>query len=181
MNRTLTIIMCGLLLALPVQAAPKAVKNFTPGARGTVLLFVASGCPCMDAHRLMVKSLLSKSQNTGINFYCIFSNEGESRVLIDHFFNQIGWDMPYIVDASGKLADRYNATHTPEAIVLDPALQMVFRGPIDDSSRNLGRVTQAYLQDALHDIQTGQPVRVADVQPTGCWIVTKNGIRLMGL
>jgi hypothetical protein len=178
MKITVVSLLCALVFALPVLAKPQLVKTFTPGPKGTVLLFVASGCPCMDSHRLIVQSLLKELQGSGINFYCIFSNEGETRILAEHCFNQIGWDTPYILDSQGKLADKYGATNTPQAIVLDAMRDVVFTGPIDDSSRNLGRVTQAYLQDALHDIMTGRAVQLSHVQPTGCWIVTKNGVKM---
>ncbi len=173
MKKFIAILLCTACIALPGFAKPQLVKKFTPGTQGTVLLFVASMCPCTDAHRIMVKNLMNEMQNRDITFTCVFSNEGETRVLAEHFFKQIEWDMPYVLDSKGKLAIQYGATNTPQAIVLDGLQQMVYRGPIDDSNRNLGRVKNAYLQNALHDVVAGQPVQMAEVTPTGCWIVRR--------
>jgi hypothetical protein len=179
MKKLISILLIGAAFtSVPAISAPRAVKNFTPGTRATVLLFVASMCPCTDAHREMVRNLVAEAEGSGINFYCVFSNQGETRSLVDHFFKQIGWDMPFVLDSQGKLADRFGATNTPEAVVLDAMQQVVFRGPIDDSNRNLGRVTKPYLKDALNDVRAGQAVQVAEVQPTGCYIVTKNGVKM---
>jgi hypothetical protein len=30
-----------------------------------------------------------------------------------------------------------------------------------------------YLENALHDVLSGQPVQLAEVTPTGCWIMRK--------
>ena len=169
--RFLLVTLCVVQIVMPLYAKPKLVKRYEPGARGTVLLFVASMCPCTDAHREMVKRLVADAYPRGVEFYCVFSNEGETRVLAEHFFRQLGWDMPYVLDGRGKLAQQYGATNTPQAIVLEGMTQMVYRGPIDDSNRNLGRVTKPYLQNALADVIEGRAVQVAEVPPTGCWIV----------
>jgi hypothetical protein len=162
-----------ILFTTALSAKPQLVKRITPGPRGTVILFVASMCPCMDAHRAMIRTLTEELQGQGINFVCVFSNAGETRDLAENMFRQIGWDMPYILDSRGTLAEKYGATNTPQAIVLDQFQQMVFRGPIDDSSKNLGRITQPYLKNALADLMAGQSVQVAEVAPTGCWIVSR--------
>ncbi len=173
MRRSLITLLGVVLIATSSFAKPQLVKRITPGTRGTVVLFVASMCPCMDAHRLMIKSLTESLQDQSINFICVFSNAGETRDLAEYMFKQVGWDMPYILDSRGTLAEKYGATNTPQAIVLDAFQQVVYRGPIDDSSKNLGRVTQAYLKNALNDLLAGQPVQLAEVAPTGCWIVRR--------
>jgi len=173
MKKIILLIISVLLVAAPLSAKPQLVKRYEPGARGTVLLFVASMCPCTDAHREMVKRLMADTESRGVDFYCVFSNAGETRDLAEHFFRQLGWDMPYLLDGRGKLAQQFGATNTPQAIVLDGMQQMVYRGPIDDSNRNFGRITKPYLQNALADVIDGRPVQIAEVPPTGCWIVSR--------
>lgn len=168
------IILTVVILAFGVvtlYAKPRPAKAITPGTKGTVLLFVASLCPCTDAHRVMVENLLEQNRSKGINFYGVFSNIGESQELVEYFFRSIGWQMPYLLDSSGVIAKKYKATHTPQAVVLSQSKKVLYRGPIDDSNLNQGRVTKAYLKNALDDILVGRTIKTPEVTATGCWIV----------
>ena len=161
-----------------LNAPPKQVRSFSPGTKGTVLIFVSSLCPCTDAHRQMVESILNQTNTKGINFYLVFSNKGESTDFIEYFYRSIKWDIPYILDTSGILLNKYKATHTPQAFVLSPQKKILYRGPIDDSNLNQGRVDKAYLKNALQDVLAGRAVKTPEVAGTGCWIVrdTNSGI-----
>ncbi len=151
---------------------PKRAKAIALGSKGAVLIFVASLCPCTDAHRIMVDNLVEKTGPEGIKFYAVFSNIGETEERAEYFYRNIGWDMPYYLDTDGKLAKEYKATRTPQTVVLSPKGKVLFNGPIDDANVNQGRIEHAYLQDALDDVLTDRPVKVSEVPPLGgCWIV----------
>lgn len=154
-----------------LNAPPKQVRSFSPGTKGTVLIFVSSLCPCTDAHRQMVESLLNQTKTKGIKFYLVFSNKGESTDFIEYFYRSINWDIPYILDTSGILLNKYKATHTPQAFVLSPQKKILYRGPIDDSNLNQGRVDKPYLKNALEDVLAGRAITSSEVAGTGCWIV----------
>ncbi|MCI0531966.1 MAG: redoxin domain-containing protein [candidate division Zixibacteria bacterium] len=160
------------LAGIVLATQPKEVKSAVPGQKGTVLLFVASLCPCTDAHRIMVDQLVEKYAPGEFRFYAVFPNLGENQERAEYFFRQIKWDMNFIIDATGKLAQRYKATRTPQAVVLNPKGKVLFNGPIDDANLNQGRVDHAYLKDALGDIRAGKTVKEKEVPPLGgCWIV----------
>ena len=151
---------------------PLRAKSIVPGSRGAVILFVASLCPCTDAHRIMVDNLVEQTRAKGIKFYSVFSNLGETEERAEYFYRNIGWKMPYYLDSDGVLASKYKATRTPQTVVLSPQGKALFTGPIDDANLYQGRVEHAYLQDALADIIAGKPVRAPEVPPLGgCWIV----------
>lgn len=151
---------------------PQRAKSIVPGGKGAVLLFVASMCPCTDAHRVMVENLVRETGPRGIKFYAVFSNIGETEERAEYFFRNIGWEMPYYLDAKGKLAKKYNATRTPQTVVLGPQGGVLFTGPIDDANINQGRVDNPYLKDALEDILAGKKIRQPEIPPLGgCWIV----------
>ena len=157
---------------MALTSQPKKAKSIDPGEKGSVLLFVASLCPCTDAHRIMVHRLVEKYAPDKFEFYAVFSNLGENSERAEYFFRQIKWDMNYIIDTKGKLAQRYKATRTPQAVVLNPKGKVLFNGPIDDANLNQGRVDHAYLKDALGDIRAGKTVKEKEVPPLGgCWIV----------
>lgn len=151
---------------------PQRAKSIVSGSRGAVLLFVASLCPCTDAHRVMVDNLVEQTGPKGIKFYAVFSNLGETEERAEYFYRNIGWKMPYYLDSDGALASKYKATRTPQTVALSPQGKVLFTGPIDDANLYQGRVEHAYLQDALADIIAGKPVRAPEVPPLGgCWIV----------
>lgn len=153
------------------------MANYVPGSRGTVLIFVSSMCPCTDQHKLEVRQLVSVTRSRGIGYYCIFSNIIENDARIAQFFKNVGWDMPYVLDGEGKLAKRFGASHTPQVIVLDQEGAPVYRGPIDDSSKNLGRIEHAYLRDSVNRILDDNDASFLEVPPLGCWLVTADDLK----
>jgi hypothetical protein len=119
----------------------------------------------------MVEGLLNQNKTKGIKFYLVFSNKGESADFIEYFYRSINWDIPYILDTAGILLNKYKATHTPQAFVLNSKKEVVYKGPIDDSNLNQGRVDNPYLKNALADVLAGRAVKTPEVAGTGCWIV----------
>ncbi|OGC90342.1 MAG: hypothetical protein A2142_03120 [candidate division Zixibacteria bacterium RBG_16_48_11] len=160
-----------LLLSLG-WAKPQRAKTIIPGKKGTVLIFVASLCPCTDAHRIMIDNLVEETSPKGFNFYSVFSNIGETEERAEYFFRNIGWKMPYYLDSDGKLAEKYKASRTPQTVVLNPRGDVLFNGPIDDANVNQGRVENPFLKNTLVDILANKAVRNPLVPPLGgCWIV----------
>lgn len=176
MRKIFVLFTLGLFCAGAMAAKPEQARRVIPGSRATVLLFVASQCPCTDQHRLIVSNLLDVVRPQGVKFYCVFSNYGETGELIQHFYRNIGWQMPYLMDGTSKLADRYGASTTPTAIVLDHRGRVVFTGPIDDGAKNQGRVDRAWLREALDDVLADRPVRTPEAKHIGCWIVRKSDL-----
>lgn len=139
--------------------------------RATVLLFVASHCPCSDPHRLLVQSLVHDYQRQGVKFYAIFSNRGETKELTGRFMHQTGWKFPWIIDRDGVLKERYQASLTPEAFLLDAKGKVVYRGAIDDSVPNLGQIQNPYLKTALVQLLERKTIDPKSTPPYGCYIV----------
>lgn len=81
-----------------------------------------------------------------------------------------GFPYPYLKDADGILAKRFGAVCTPHAFLLNPELQVVYSGRIDDS--RLGdRISSRDLENAVEDLASGRPVRTQQTEPFGCSIV----------
>ncbi len=166
------LLLAGIISTALAKQKPIRANSIVPGSKGAVLIFVASLCPCTDAHRVMVDNLLEKAGPEGIKFYAVFSNLGETEERAEYFYRNIGWNMPYYLDTDGKLAKDYKATRTPQTVALDRAKKTLYTGPIDDSNLHQGRVENPYLKNALEDILAGRPVRHPEVsQMGGCWIV----------
>lgn len=83
----------------------------------------------------------------------------------------------YFRDQDGKVGKLYDARTTPHMYVIDPAGTLVYAGGIDDirSSKpeDIAKATN-YVNAALSDLKTGQPVRTKNSQPYGCSVKYKN-------
>ncbi len=69
-----------------------------------------------------------------------------------------------------------NATHTPQVIAFNSERQIIYRGPIDDSSQHQGRVEHAYLPDQVQRLLDQEADEIQEVPPLGCWLVTKRDL-----
>lgn len=173
------IVIIGMLLPGLLSAAVTPnhkMSKLVPGKRGTVLLFVSSMCPCTDQHKLEVKQLMSVTQSRGISYYCVFSNITENDSRIGQFYRNIGWDMPYLHDENGRLAQKYGASRTPQVVMLDAAGTPVYRGPIDDSNKNLGKIEHAYLRNNVNALLNGESLDFTEIPAIGCWLVTTSDL-----
>lgn len=83
----------------------------------------------------------------------------------------------YFRDQDGKVGKLYDARTTPHMYVVDPAGTLVYAGGIDDirSSKveDIAKATN-FVNAALSDLKTGQPVRTKNSQPYGCSVKYKN-------
>ena len=77
--------------------------------------------------------------------------------------------VPFFKDWRNTVADRYGATLTPEAIVIDANGASRYQGAIDDA-RNEARVKIEAVKRAVEDLLAGRPVSVKPIRAFGCAI-----------
>lgn len=141
-----------------------------PNSKATVLIFVGSHCPCSDPHRQSVSSLVQKYEESGVKFYAIFSNKGETKELAERFMRNSGWNFSPILDSNGKWMKKYGAKLTPEVFLLDAKETVAYHGAIDDSVLNVGQIQHPYLQTALEQLLSGQKIFPKETKAYGCYI-----------
>lgn len=122
-----------------------------------------------------LQQLAATYQPRGVAFVGVFPNFYATDSAMLAFQNQ--YALPFAVekDPDFQLTNRFGATITPEAVVVDAAGQVVYRGMIDNAyfkpGKRRGTTTAYYLQDALEQLLAGEPVRKAQTQAIGCVIV----------
>ena len=83
----------------------------------------------------------------------------------------------YFRDQDGKVGKLYNARTTPHMYVIDGSGTLVYAGGIDDirssKAEDISRATN-FVNAALNDLKTGQPVRTKNSQPYGCSVKYSN-------
>lgn len=166
--KKIAILFVALFLLSPIL---RAKDDLNLGKKGTIFIFVASHCPCSDPHRLLIQSLVQQYREKGVSFQAVFSNKNESQELAKRFMKQNGWDFDFVIDQNGKVMKNYQAKITPEAFLLNPKGEILYRGAIDDSVSNMGQIKNPYLKTALVQFLSGKKIDPRETPPYGCYIV----------
>jgi hypothetical protein len=80
-----------------------------------------------------------------------------------------GFGFTILKDPDNRIADKLQASVTPEIYVLNSALELLYHGRIDDNSRGTA-ITSKDLRKALDEILDGKPVSVTRTKAFGCSI-----------
>ena len=145
------------------------------GERGTVVVFVANGCPTARAYEDRLNALADSVRARGVNLVAINSNNPalsppDTGAEVEKRANERGFRYPYLKDSDGALAKSFGAVCTPHAFLLGRSGRVLYEGRIDDS--RLGdRITSRDLENAIGDLLAGRDVRVPRTEPFGCSIV----------
>ena len=73
-------------------------------------------------------------------------------------------------DPDNKVADLYDARHTPEIFVVDKDGVLRYHGRIDENYEEPAKVTSPDLKNALDAMLAHKPVQNADTKAFGCSI-----------
>jgi len=139
------------------------------GAKGTVILFIATKCPVSNNYNERMEKLAQDYKAKGINVIGINSNSTEPAAEVKSHATEKGLTFPILKDDNNKIADRWGATRTPEAYVLDANMKLVYHGRIDNSQRIEG-ITSNDLRDALDEVIAGKAVTKTGGAAFGCTI-----------
>lgn len=140
--------------------------------RAVVLLFLSTECPISNSYIPELNRLHDEYAARGVSCYGVISLPHVTRTeaLKHRGTYRIGF--PVLFDASGELRQRFTPTHTPQALVLDPAGNVRYSGRIDDRFAALGRkrpeTNQTDLVNALDAVLDDREVSVAFTEPIGC-------------
>src|SRR5579871_893265 len=156
-------------------AAPGGIQFSLPDAQGvthtavevqrhkaTVLLFVATECPNSNTYAPLLARLDREYSARGVLFLAVYSDpdDSPSRVLK----HDAEYQIPYaaLLDPHQTLARQTGARSTPEAVILSPAGEVLYRGRVDDRFVDFGKTrlhaTEDDLKQALDQVLAGQPV-----------------------
>ncbi|HEV8252175.1 MAG TPA: thioredoxin family protein [Candidatus Limnocylindria bacterium] len=175
----------------PAQPATLAIGAAGPrfeGLRGTddrrfgfttfadrealVLIFASNRCPTVKAYAERMNALQRKYVPRGVQLIAI--NANDPHLYPDEGYGQMieraaedRYTFPYVVDEGQRVAKAYGATCTFHLFVLDRERRLRYQGRFDDA-RLPGNVTSHDLRNALDELLSGKPVRVATTRPFGC-------------
>lgn len=146
-----------------------------PAAKARVLVFLARDCPMSNAYLPTLARLDKQYRDRGVAFVGVFANAEDGPATLPEHAKEYGITFPLLHDADHAAVKAFGGTINPEAVVLDAAGNVVYRGRIDDGySARLKpnpKVTREDLKLAIDAVLAGQPVAEPRTQAFGCPIL----------
>jgi peroxiredoxin len=186
MSKKLTIIFFFILIITSIVISSdigNKVENFTledyngvkhslndyKNSKVIVLMFIATRCPVSNAYNERMVQLYDDYMPKGVAFVAINSNKEENVEEIKNHAKDHGFKFTILKDWNNKLADKLEASVTPETYVLNNNFEILYHGRIDDSRREQN-VTSKDLRTALDDVLSGKQIEVKETKAFGCTI-----------
>lgn len=166
-----------LLMALFISWNSLAVNASEKGL--TVYFFLSESCPICQSTTLEIKKICKDFESDDIKFIGLFPNQTNSTANSRSRFSQ-KYELNFLLvaDSSQKLTKKFDATITPEVIVIENNNQtIIYRGKVDNSFESVGKrravVTEFYLRQALNFWKNGKVSLIKNTIPVGCYIQQK--------
>ncbi len=138
--------------------------------KAVVIMFIATKCPYSNAYNDRMRDLAAAYAKQGILFAGINSNKTEPADEVIAHAKQHGLAFPIMKDPDNKVADLYDAKHTPEIFVVDPEGKLRYHGRIDENYEDASKVTSPDLKNALDAMLGGRAIAKAETKAFGCTI-----------
>lgn len=173
----------GVALAADLRDINGQVLNpFKPAGRANVIFFVATDCPIANSYAPTIQRLCRDYERRGIACTLMYEDV-DTASSVTQLDNQVRRHLEEYryggfaaaVDRARIVARQAKASVTPQAVVVDRAGAIRYRGRIDNFYAALGRprrqVTSHDLRDALDAVLAGRPVPHPETEALGCYIV----------
>jgi thioredoxin-related protein len=144
------------------------------GEKGTLVVFSCNHCPFVKAWEGRIAQIGNTYKGKAVGVIVINSND-PAEYAEDGFgemqkrAKKLGFEFPYVVDATSDVARAFGATRTPEAFLFDKESKLVYHGAIDDNKKG-DDVEKHYLRDALDAVIAGKEVPIKETKFVGCSI-----------
>ena len=149
-----------------------SLSNFK-NSKAIVLIFVSTQCPVSNAYNERMAKLYSAYKDKNVKFIGINSNKAETADEIKNHAAEKNLQFAILKDENNIVADKFEASSTPEAFVLNGNLEIVYHGRIDDN-RKAEDVQISDLSVALDEILAGKTVSNPKTKAFGCSIKRVN-------
>jgi len=138
-------------------------------SKAIVVIFIATQCPISNNYNERMAALHKEYNDKGIAFIGINSNKQESVEEIKTHAADNKLDFVILKDHNNIIADKFQASVTPEVYVLNKDFEILYHGRIDDS-RKEEEVKTKDLSKTLDEILSGKKVETTKTKAFGCTI-----------
>jgi peroxiredoxin len=143
-----------------------------------VVMFICNHCPYVKAVEDRLIDLAREYGPRGVQLVGVCANDAAS-YPDDAFpalaarWREKGYGFPYLHDENQEVARAFGAVCTPDIFVYDRARRLAYRGRIDDSWKDPGKVTRRELAEALDALLAGRAPAAEQKPSLGCSIKWK--------
>ena len=138
--------------------------------KAVVVMFIATKCPYSNAYNDRMRDMSAAYAKQGVLFVGINSNKTEPSAEVVAHAKQHGFAFSIMKDPDNKVADLYDARHTPEIYVVDPGGRLVYHGRIDENYEDASKVASPDLKNALDAMLANRAIAKAETKAFGCSI-----------
>jgi thiol-disulfide isomerase/thioredoxin len=142
--------------------------------KATVFLFVATDCPNSNTYAPVLARLYREYSPRGVAFFNVYSDPSETADTIRKHDADFQVPFPALLDPRQVLARQTGARSTPEAVVLGPDGQELYRGRVDNRFVDFGKTrfspTEDNLREALDTLLQNKPIAHPVTKVLGCAI-----------
>lgn len=155
------------------DSAGRVVEPLTAqGQKATVLFFLTTECPIGNRYAPEISRIVRDYQARGVISHAVYAHESAAEV--SGHLRDFQLPLGAVLDPELKLAKLTGATVMPEACVLSPEGEILYRGRIDDRAVKFGTVRlEPRVRDlrlALDAVLAGKPVAEKFTRAIGCYI-----------
>jgi peroxiredoxin len=147
-----------------------SLSEETKGHKAVVVMFIATKCPYSNAYNERMRDMAAAYAGQGVEFVGINSNKTEPLAEVVAHAKEHGHSFPIAKDPDNKVADLYDAKHTPEVYVVDPSGKLVYHGRIDENYEDPAQVKEPDLKNALDSLLAKKTIAKAETKAFGCSI-----------
>ena len=164
--------------AAPIYVKDVAGTSVPPladtGQKATVFFFVMHECPIANGYAPEITRIMSEYSGKGVRCHVVYVESDLTPEQARQHARAYGYKSGALLDPQHRLVKAAGATVSPEAAVLSPAGEVLYRGRIDDRAADFGKrrvqPTRRDLRLALDAILAGQPVPARLTKAIGCYI-----------
>ena len=160
----------------------RPLNLFEPAGTANVIFFVATDCPISNSYAPEIQRVCREYGPRGVGCSLIYEDVDTARRprasttrCADISRNTATPVSRPPSTARARSRHARSATITPQAVVIDRAGAIRYRGRIDNFYAALGKprqqVTEHDLRDALDAVLSGRPVPKIETEALGCYIV----------
>ena len=146
----------------------------TPAGKTFYLfVFMSPECPLCQNYSATIQSIQEKYKQH-LQVYAIVPGNTYDAATIASFKQKYKVNFDFFADTSLQLTKYLQATVTPEVLLLNTNMQLIYSGAIDNWAIALGKkrvkTTEFYLVNAIENTLHQQPVSISHTNPVGCKI-----------
>ncbi len=158
---------------LPDQNEQKVALSDYGDKKLVVLFFMGTHCPISNLYLTELTKLQDAHAKQGLQVIGVNSNAGITHKDLREHAEEYKVNMPVLLDAEQRLADRLGATRTAEIFLLDEQRKVRYHGRVDDRFGYTYKNAKPKRRDlavAVEELLAGKQVSVTETKPLGCLI-----------